>query len=189
MTGPGQYLRKQDVINRFNAIVTNQLTVSANRADLWRYGYVPGAPGTIPTSPVLGNRNDPTPSINDLPPAGTNTYIYAVFNSLNALAQRFASVRRARWRYYVTGASPYLQAEAVHYAHVSAGYSMAGWIGAGVPAGTGNYAYWSQLDPFLVTLRDQLNNVRTNPAYEVLMEYVACHVSCHSACHGSRGRR
>ena len=46
----------------------------------------------------------------------------------------------------------------------------------------------NDFDNWLITLRNQVINIRTNPAFANAYIY-SCHSNCHGACHGSRSRR
>lgn len=171
---------KTDIINRFNAIVRNQLYYIGSAQAY--YGYVPGiGDGNIINHHTLGPQAEPGKSAGDIP--GVGAMASAVFNVLHGLAMEYTRVRQMRYM-LATDAAP-LQGGPYYTALKS--YHALYFPIPGNQREPGTYVDSSDLDAFLYALRDAVNDRRQNSAYE--HNIAACHASCHSSCHGSRGRR
>lgn len=167
---------KTDIVNRFNAIVRNGLTPAAGTA-VWYSGNSPQDPGNI----NLGARAEPGKIASEVP--GAALMASAVFNVLHGFAMEYTRVRMGRI-FYLTDAAPLQYGPSLTALHPRLALYFP------IPGGQrepGIQINATQLDAFLVNLRNQVNAIRSGAAYTFTI--IACHNSCHSACHGSRGRR
>ena len=176
-------ITKADVIARFNAIVYSG--IGPGTASAWM-GNVPGSPSAgITNHGDLGNRAEANKTVADIPASAERGVHIAnsVFHVLHNFAMEYTRVRQARWAYVSAGVINY---GAYRLTALQPRFAIYFPIPQEPPL-PGDVITLVDVDNFLTTLRNALNDRRTNAAYGHV--YFACHSSCHASCHGSRGRR
>lgn len=182
-------VNKSYVISRFNAIVSNGLTLPRGGAT-WHTGNQPmsldgnlGRPNPLIVGNPLGPGSEGLKTVNDLPAGDLLPSV--IFSALHRFAMEYTRVRSADyWRR--TGSAG--------TSSVFAGNNIAAFrtdlaLSMPIPSHPlpGQPVTTAQLDAFLNSLRNMVNTRRGSSNYRAVL--MSCHSSCHSSCHGSRGRR
>lgn len=186
----GAPLSKQEIVDRFNSMVANQLTVPRGSAN-WHSGNQPlnlvgnrGRPNPTITGNPFGARAEPLKAVSDLPSG--NLVASVMFNVLHRFAMEFTRVRRAQvWQRTGTGANTATflgENYAALRTDLALSLDIPNHPDPGAPVNS------AQVDQFLTALRNRINAKRSTDA-NFMMAIMSCHNSCHSSCHGSRGRR
>jgi len=188
-------LTKSVIVAKFNSIVRDSLNSPSPSQAPWFQGHVPGvgdvfgtpsghAQAEIQSHFQLGNRNEPGKSVSDVP--GAAAMASTVFNVLHGFAMELTRVRRARYVYYYNSQAVYSTNTAALIPAMSLYFPIPG--GQREP---GVVITEADIDNFLVSLRNAVQDIRTNDYYIHTLT-ATCHTNAPPPpppCHGSRGRR